>query len=313
MKVHTKVVLEWKDGKYQRIESECESFEYEGPVSECKGGGGSTETVQKSDPWAGAQLYMTGGNNDLGSNSASSALFPEAARLYRGHNPTYYQGETVAGPSADTMQSQQMTRDIATQGSQGNTGLQNLYGDTMGGSYLYGGQGFDRAFQAASNRILPQIDSRFALSGRTGSGLAQTAQTQALGDAFAGLYNEERGRQNQMAALAPQIDQMRYADANTLANLGMQQEDYQQDIINSAIERHNYEQNLPYAKLDRFAQIINPSIGAGGTTTTQTPLGKRNRTAGAAGGAISGASMGSYFGPWGALIGGIGGGLLGGL
>lgn len=304
MRVHTKVVLEWKNGKYQRIESECKSFDYEGHVSECKGGG-ATETVQKSDPWAGIQPYLSGRGSLEG-----AGLYPEAARIYKEHNPTYFEGDTVSPMAAETQQSQQMTGDIANQGSQGNTNLQNLYSQTMGGDFLAGGQGFDRALQAASNRIMPQVDSRFSLAGRSGGGLADVAKAQALGDSFAGLYNDERGRQMQMAAMAPQIDQMRYADANTLSRLGAQKEDYQQDIINEQIARHNYEQNLPYEKLNRYSQILNPGLGVGGTQTTTQPF-HRNRSTGALGGAASGAMMGSYFGPWGTAIGGLAGGLLG--
>lgn len=298
MKVHTKVVLEWKDGKYQRIESECESFDYEGPVSECKGGGGNT-TVEKSNPWGGSVPYLT----HSGINSSVVGIYPESARLYREYTPQYFEGDTISPQSAETLQSQQMTGDIATQGSQGNTNLQNLYSQTMGGDFLYGGQGFDRAFQAASNRIIPQVDSRFALAGRSGSGLAQTAQTQALGDAFAGLYNDERGRQMQMAAMAPQINQMRYADANALATLGAQKEDYQQDLINAEIERHNYEQNIPYDKLDRYAALVQPGAMVGGSRAVTSPV-SRNRAAGVTGGALSGAILASMLGGAGGAAGG---------
>lgn len=66
---------------------------------------------------------------------------------------------------------------------------------TLQGDFLTGGPGFDAAFQAARNQILPDVRSRFALAGRTGSGLAQAAETQALADAFAGLVERERNRQ----------------------------------------------------------------------------------------------------------------------
>lgn len=306
MKVHTKIVLEWKDSKYQRVENECEAFDYEGTVTECKGGGGTTETVQKSDPWEGMQPYLSGTNGVPG-------LYSEAAKLYNQGGQQYYQGDTLSPQASETSQSQQMTSDIANQGSQGNDNLQQQYADTMGGNYLYGGQGFNQALQAASNKIIPQIDSRFAMAGRSGSGLAQTAQTQALSDSFAGLYNDERGRQIQMSALAPQINQMRYADANTLGQLGAQKEDYQQDLINQQIQKFNFEQNAPYDALNRYAQILNPGLGVGGTQTSAVPTASRNRAVGAIGGAASGAMMGSYIMPgWGTAIGGLLGGALGG-
>lgn len=306
MKVHTKVVLEWKDGKYERVESECESYEYSGPMSECKGGGGESTTVQQSDPWSGVQLYMTGSGD-----GGIKGLFPEAAKLYEQGGQKYFEGDTLAPLASETLQSQQMTGDIASRGSQGNTNLQNMYSQTMGGDFLAGGQGFDRAFQAASNKIIPQVDSAFSRAGRSGSGLAQIGQTQALGDAFAGLYSEERGRQMQMAAMAPQINQMRYADANTLGQLGIQKEDYQQDLINQQIERHNFEQNAPYNALSQYASIIQPGMGIGGTQSTTTSAPKRNRATGALGGAATGASIGSVVPVIGTGVGALLGGLLG--
>ena len=77
---------------------------------------------------------------------------------------------------------------------------------TLNGDYLHGGAGFDAAQQAAYNRITPQVQSAFSGGGRLQSGLAQTAQTQALGDSFAGLYNNERNRQLQAAQVAPSVD-----------------------------------------------------------------------------------------------------------
>lgn len=78
--------------------------------------------------------------------------------------------------------------------------------NTLNGSYLFGGQGFNQAQQAASNRIIPQVNSMFGAAGRSGSGLAQSEMTRQLGDSFAGLYNNERNRQIQAAGIAPNVD-----------------------------------------------------------------------------------------------------------
>lgn len=75
------------------------------------------------------------------------------------------------------------------------SGMESLQ-DVSSGEYLHGGEGFDAAMQAAENRIMPAVQSRFGQAGRSGSGLAAQAMTEGLGNAFADLYGQERGRQD---------------------------------------------------------------------------------------------------------------------
>jgi hypothetical protein len=90
--------------------------------------------------------------------------------------------------------------------SASNAGLLN----TIDGDYLYGGEGFNRAVDAATRQILPQVNSAFERAGMTNSGLAKEAQTKAIADAFANQYGQER--QNQMNAM-----QLGQAQTNALA------------------------------------------------------------------------------------------------
>ena len=71
---------------------------------------------------------------------------------------------------------------------------------TAQGDFLYGGEGFNAALDAATRAAMPGINSRFAMggSGAVDGGLAQTARTQAVADAFARQYGQERA--NQLAA-----------------------------------------------------------------------------------------------------------------
>lgn len=68
---------------------------------------------------------------------------------------------------------------------------------TAEGDFLFGGEGFDQAVDAAVRAALPQIRSVFGSAGAGGAtgGLAQTAVGQAAIDAFASRFGEERGRQ----------------------------------------------------------------------------------------------------------------------
>ena len=80
-------------------------------------------------------------------------------------------------------------------------GAQGLLTDIVGGNQLMGSPGMDAAMQAAWNKINPMVDSQFASSGRYNSGLAQQAKAEGLGNAFAGLYNQNLDRQLQAAQL----------------------------------------------------------------------------------------------------------------
>lgn len=315
------------------------------------GGGGTNTTVQKSDPWEGQQPYLKTG-------------FSEAEKLYNRTGPTYFQGDTFVPFSPETNVALQMQTNRALNGSpvqdaatdeltrtlQGdylspvasiyNTptmqASNQLTNDTINGKYLYGGQGFDAAYNAAANKILPQVDSTFERAGRTGSGLAAQAQTSALGDAFANLYGQERNNQTQAQGLAlaqtnslagefakerenqlrsmffaPTIANQDYQDISNLAQVGSQKESLSQQQLNDTINRYNYSQNLPQAKLADYMNTIQGNYGGTTSSLSNSSMSEpsySNDFASGLGGVLSIASM---FGG-GGLFGG-GGGLLGGL
>jgi hypothetical protein len=75
---------------------EEESYEYDGPVAELKGGGGtSTNTIQNADPWSEQQGYL-------------KDVFSQAQNLYYNYNPQYYPGQTYATRSPETLYAQQL-------------------------------------------------------------------------------------------------------------------------------------------------------------------------------------------------------------
>jgi len=66
MKIYTEVNYEWKDD--QLVEVSSESFNYEGDVSECKGGGSNT-TIEK-------HYYHTGPAGDVGPTGPAGPAGP---------------------------------------------------------------------------------------------------------------------------------------------------------------------------------------------------------------------------------------------
>jgi hypothetical protein len=272
--------------------------------------------------------------------SAVTGILPEAARIYNDVNPQYYPGSTVAQFTPEQQAAQALTTNRALSGSQNlqsaeannaatnrgdylnsNPGMSlfnstangnflnsnpslNYLKPTANGDYLYGGQGFNAAFDAASRKIIPQIDSQFAGAGRLNSGLAGVAKSQALGDTFAGMYGQERQNQlsaansignayaqergNQLSAssqignmydserqrqqqanvLAPQLANADYNDFNQLNQVGGQKQSQGQMNIQDLVDRFNFNQNVPYQKLAAYAGLLSPLLGVGGQQTT---------------------------------------------
>lgn len=99
---------------------------------------------------------------------------------------------------------------------------QQTLGDTAAGKYLYGGEGFNAALEAAKNKIIPDVESRFARGGRFGGGLNQAAEAAGIGDAFANLYGQERGLQQQAAMGLPSVSNLSLYSPLLSATSGME-------------------------------------------------------------------------------------------
>lgn len=218
----------------------------------------------------------------------------EATNLYKNTN---LPNQQVAGFSPESEQAMQMQADRARMGSPVNRAAQDQAMSTINGDFMNSPQ-FMSQFQAAANKINPQVDSAFSMAGRRGSGLQEAARTEALGNSFAGLVGQERQNQMAMTQFAPQLAQQDYFDAAQLGNVGAQRENLQQEQYGADYQN----QMSPWNKLGMYSGLLQ-GVNTGGTTTSSQPL-YRNRMAGALGGAMAGMQ---FLGPWGAL----GGGLLG--
>ena len=187
------------------------------------GGGSSTTTVQKADPWSGQQPYLYD-------------VFEQAKELYDSGKmaPDYYAGQTVAPQSEWTKQAMAMQAARALEGSAsilgaqqamdgvvagqalgGNTGLSVLgniaQGDpTAGNTGLAALEGMssarnpwmDALYQDASREALAALDSSFSRAGRYGSGAHAAAGADAVSGLAADMYGAAYQQQMQAAAQA---------------------------------------------------------------------------------------------------------------
>lgn len=265
-----------------------------------KGRTPSQTVTQNTAPWGIQQGFLHGG-------------FESAANLHNRGADQFFPGQTYATFSPQTEQALNLTEQRALAGSPVQGAMNRQLMATLGGDYLKGGPGFNAAYQAAANRIIPDIESRFAKSGRYGSGLARQAEASALGDVFAKQYGDERQNQLRAMLFAPQAAQADYNDLRALAAVGTQREGQAQSAIDEAIARHNFAQDEGWNRLAKYMNMIQGNYGQ---TSSQTTTGfPGNRGAGILGGAIGAGSLASIpalgLGPLGVGLGALGGGLLG--
>lgn len=273
------------------------------------GGGGKTQTIQKADPWAGLQPYLTD-------------LFQRSNMWLNSGQPQYYPGATIAGQAPETLNAQYAQTQRALQGSPLQSGAQALGYRTLTGDFLGSNPYLNSMFTAASNPLIdqfsravaPSITSQFALGGRYGSGAHESAITDAagrLGQALGSMgaqiygpaYESERGRQQAMIGAAPQLAGLDYNDIAQLANVGQARQQTAQDLLNADIARWDFGQNRDLQKLMAMNQLLQ-----GGSEykqqTSQSNLPKTGgfNAAGAIGGGLAGAQLAGSLG-LGSLIG----------
>lgn len=277
------------------------------------GGGGGTTTVQQElDP--AVRPYVQYG-------------LSEAQNIYNSATPSFYPGQTYVGPSQQTQAALTAAQNRAMMGNPLTPAAQNQALSTIQGDYLSGNPFFNDAFNTATaqaktqfNDSINSINSAASKAGRYGSNAMGQLTDRAAGQYAQALtntagtlayqnYDTERARQLAMAGAAPQLANADYQDINQMLNLGQISEDYSQAALGDAIQRFNFEQNQPYAKLQSF---LGAAYGSPMGMTQTQPI-YRNSLAGGLGGALA---AGTIFGENGQInptAAGVGGvlGLLG--
>jgi len=238
------------------VQELVQSFTFYGGGGSGGGGSSTTKTTSELDPTV--RPYVEYG-------------LQEAKGLYKTPGPSYFPGQTYVGPSAQTSASLQAAQNRALMGSPLQQAGQAQQLGTVQGQYLSAGnpyftQALGGATQQATqayNDAIKAAQGTASLAGRYGSGVSADIQNRAAntlattlankyGDLAYQNYANERALQQQSAFNAPQMAAADYADIQQLANVGKTAEGYQQTALQSAIDRYNYEQNLPYQKLSAY-------------------------------------------------------------
>lgn len=216
-------------------------------------GGGKQKTTTSSAPWEAQQPYLLKGFKAAGN------LFDSG-----GFNQEYFPGQTVAGVTPATTQSWNMATNRATAGSPNLKAAQDYNLGILKGDFT--------ALNPLLSRAQQGVNSAYAQAGRYGSGAHDAATTEALGKVITDA-------QGQAASLAPTLAQADYLDPQMLAQVGQQQQQQNQDLINAAIARWNFEQEAPIKGISDYMDLIQGQYG--GTSTSSGP--KQNPWLAAAG------------------------------
>ena len=213
----------------------------------------------------------------------------EAKKLYQGASPQYYAGQTYVDPSANTTTALTAAGNRAMMGNPLLPAAQQQQQDVISGQYLnsnpYFNQALAGASQGATQTYMDAIKTAqggASMAGRYGSGVSADLQNRAAntlsntlankyGDLAYQNYNAERARQEAASIGAPALANADYTDINQLLKTGQAQEDYANTALQADINRFNYNENLPTAKLNQYAQYLSGTPQ--GSTTTSTSSG----------------------------------------
>ena len=242
-----------------------------------KGGGGSQTTT--SEPWTGIQPYLTKG-------------FAEAAGMYDQYSPQYYSGQTQAAFSPDQLSAQAGIRDFALQGAptvmnpalsayQYGTGSSIL--DVANNPYVQGmAQGAVSDVMAGLAPEMANIRGGAIQSGGYGGsrqGIAEgmalagaaDAATRAAADIYGQAYGQGLGAQTSTLGMTGDILQAGFQPYAALSASGAEQQAREQALIQDAMAKYQFEQNLPYERLAQYSGALSGAtglMGNAGVTTT---------------------------------------------
>ena len=238
------------------------------------GGGGTQETTSKTEISPDFKPYI-------------QYALGEAKRIYGGMPQA---PETLAvAPSAATEKALGMAEQRAMAGSPlAQAGMQEQLQTIQGrgvNPFLAGAlEQSNRLAGEQFTRNIQQLQSEASSAGRYGSSAMGQRAGQAQ-DTFARALAEQGGqlayqaaeaeRQRQMAATqaAPGMAAQDYADIQRLMTVGGAREQQTAAELQDAINRYNFEQNLPQMKLSQFANLFSSVPQGGVVTQTATPQG----------------------------------------
>lgn len=228
------------------------------------GGGSKTQTVTSNNaPWSGQQPYL-------------QDVFKQAQDNFNAGPLQYFPNATYVPFSNQSETALTGIENRATMGSPLTQSAQGLNLAMTSGNFLNAGNPyFGGMMDAVANDLRPRIDAQFAASGRYGGGAHQQAMASALADAGSRLayqnYGDERTRQMQASAMAPDLANVDYQNLQQLLGVGASREGMANQALADQINRYNFNMNAPDEALRRYATLVGGGQ-YGGTSVQQQPV-----------------------------------------
>lgn len=217
------------------------------------GGGTTTQQSAKNEPWAPMQPYL------LDLLSRAQAESNTTKTMYPGMSTPDYSPQTVAAINA--LQAAGNTTLPTTQAAQ------DQMMATLGGAYLNNNPYLQQITSNISQDVGANLGDQFAASGGyKGSPGEVQAITREVARAAAPYYfqsyESERGRQANAAQLAPVFEAIQSGDLQKLMQAGGMVDTKNEQALQDAIQRWNFEQNKNQQQLQAYASLFQPA-GAG--------------------------------------------------
>ena len=277
-----------------------------------KGGGGGTNTVQKADPWAGQQPYLTD-------------LFSQAQQLYQQGPQQFYPGRTYAEASPTVYQAENLQRQaaLAQAGLGMNSIVPGFQESLMSPTQRFQDPMFREALSAnlrpieeSTSRLLQQARRGATQAGQLGGtrqGILEsevlkdmlTKQSDVASKMYGDLYGDVLKTQAATLGMSPSIMSTFTQPASTLAQVGAAETARAQQPITEAMRRFQFEQAAPGEALRQYAQIAGNNILPPTTTTSTSGPGGPGALASGLGGAGLGYGVAQMAGAGGLSTGGL--------
>lgn len=213
----------------------------------------------------------------------------EAKRLYQGTTPSFFPGQTYVSPSEATTRALGLAEQRAlagsplTQAAQQQT-LATIQGQGVNPFLAGAAEALYRPTTMAGQEAIRGLQSEASSRGRYGSGAMEQLAGKAsyniglgLGDIQRQLMLQsseaERARQMEATRNAPAMAAQDYADIQRLLTVGGAREQQSAAELQDAINRYNFEQNLPAMKLQQYAGLIYGAPQGQIVTQSATPQG----------------------------------------
>jgi hypothetical protein len=227
--------------------------------------GATSTTTQKMDPWAPSQPGLTQGIND------ASALYNAG-----GFNVSPYGGPMVAGYNQMRTDADAATMAAAQNATQMGQAGQDALTRAMDPSMRSDAWGQIR--QNTIDAIMPGINSSFAGSGMTGSGLHASALASGLSRGLADVENNawQQGENRALSAtgMLPSMAGMQFGAADALRAAGGDRQAYDQSVINSEMLRDQQSKMSGMNAIQDYMALmsgVGSTFGVQRATQSQSP------------------------------------------